>query len=519
MFEHSDSLSDQIEQALQEAWPVEAVRTDIHDDLGGGIGRPSGRAELPEAADDLIRSAFADPNEPAVDTAADLAPEPAAGRTGPLAFAVDRDDDPDFETEADDEFYSDYGEPPARSRRRKVLFVAAGVLGLVVIGAGVASQLGPRATDRAPSGPPPIIKAETGAVKIEPEKPAEQQQASTPGQAVYDRVAGRPEPAEDTIVNNVEEPREIARVVPPTSQADDTVGKSEERLAGLDPEQPDAEPFDPIGPRKVRTFVVKPDGTILQSAAPSPAATQAAAAPAIEGTQVAALDNGNLLQPMPVRTIDVNLAEEQAKAGSNVSAPGTPTATLPAGVAGSAPTGAAPATAGAPAETGALPAGNATAAPADLRGATEGTEEQAGAVPRPRPGEVPRVSTRPTQVASVGQAATRGRSGPIDLLNPGATQAAKPAAAKAAAAASSSDGYVVQVSSQRSAEQAQASFDALKARYGSVLGSYRADIQRADVADKGTYYRVRVGPMASRDEAIQLCEQLKAAGGNCFVTR
>jgi cell division protein FtsN len=59
----------------------------------------------------------------------------------------------------------------------------------------------------------------------------------------------------------------------------------------------------------------------------------------------------------------------------------------------------------------------------------------------------------------------------------------------------------------------------MKRRYKSVLGGFEPDIQRADLGAKGTYYRVRIGPMASRGAALRLCEQLKSAGGNCFVTR
>ena len=34
---------------------------------------------------------------------------------------------------------------------------------------------------------------------------------------------------------------------------------------------------------------------------------------------------------------------------------------------------------------------------------------------------------------------------------------------------------------------------------------------------KGTYYRAMVGPFTTRDQAIQLCSSLKAAGGDCVV--
>jgi hypothetical protein len=42
-------------------------------------------------------------------------------------------------------------------------------------------------------------------------------------------------------------------------------------------------------------------------------------------------------------------------------------------------------------------------------------------------------------------------------------------------------------------------------------------IKRADLGDKGTYYRAMVGPFSTREQAIQLCGSLKAAGGDCVV--
>lgn len=79
-------------------------------------------------------------------------------------------------------------------------------------------------------------------------------------------------------------------------------------------------------------------------------------------------------------------------------------------------------------------------------------------------------------------------------------------------------GYVVQVSSQRSDSDARASFRALQNKFPSVLGSRSPLIKRADLGDKGTYYRAMVGPLSSED-AQQLCGNLKSAGGQCVVQR
>ncbi len=79
--------------------------------------------------------------------------------------------------------------------------------------------------------------------------------------------------------------------------------------------------------------------------------------------------------------------------------------------------------------------------------------------------------------------------------------------------------YLVQVSSQRSEADAQASFKALQGKFPSVLGSHNPVIKRADLGEKGVYYRAMVGPFNSPDEASQFCGSLKTAGGQCVVQR
>jgi cell division septation protein DedD len=68
-------------------------------------------------------------------------------------------------------------------------------------------------------------------------------------------------------------------------------------------------------------------------------------------------------------------------------------------------------------------------------------------------------------------------------------------------------------------DQAQSAYAAAQGQFPSVLGSLSPQIQEANLGEKGIYFRVRVGPWASRDEAIGVCESLKAAGGSCFVTQ
>jgi hypothetical protein len=78
--------------------------------------------------------------------------------------------------------------------------------------------------------------------------------------------------------------------------------------------------------------------------------------------------------------------------------------------------------------------------------------------------------------------------------------------------------YAVQVTSQRTEADAQASYRALQQQFPSVLGSRPPVIRRADLGAKGTYYRAQVH-FGTQSEASEFCGSLKSAGGQCVVQR
>jgi hypothetical protein len=90
-----------------------------------------------------------------------------------------------------------------------------------------------------------------------------------------------------------------------------------------------------------------------------------------------------------------------------------------------------------------------------------------------------------------------------------------PVSVPPAAAAGS---FFVQVSAQKSEEDAQTAFRAMQAKYPDQLGGRQPFIRRKDL-EKGVFYGVQVGPFASRDDAVQLCESLKSAGGACMIQK
>jgi len=158
----------------------------------------------------------------------------------------------------------------------------------------------------------------------------------------------------------------------------------------------------------------------------------------------------------------------------------------------------------------------------------KGDAADVAATPAPKPATAPRPSpaaaTR-TQAPSPAANANASANGPLSL-SPQATQPAaaetrsRVASTNAAQATPGGGGsYVVQISSQRSEADAQASYRALQAKFPSVLGSRPPLIKRADLGDKGVYYRAMVGPFGSSEEAAQVCGNLKTAGGQCVVQK
>jgi hypothetical protein len=79
--------------------------------------------------------------------------------------------------------------------------------------------------------------------------------------------------------------------------------------------------------------------------------------------------------------------------------------------------------------------------------------------------------------------------------------------------------YVVQVSAQKTEDEARASYQTLQQKYPSVLSGRDPIIRRAELGQSGTWYRVHVGSFATSEQATALCNNLKDAGGQCIVQK
>jgi hypothetical protein len=107
----------------------------------------------------------------------------------------------------------------------------------------------------------------------------------------------------------------------------------------------------------------------------------------------------------------------------------------------------------------------------------------------------------------------------IDPEPPAAPAAKKPAAPKAVEAASTGGGFVAQLASFRSRDEATREFARLKSKHGGVLGGFSPIITEATVGGS-TRYRLSVGSMASKAQADTVCSSLISRGErDCLVKK
>lgn len=356
------------------------------------------------------------------------------------------------------------GAPKGDESNRNKYLLAAGFGGLLLIGGlAVFGFNSGGNTVVADASEATLVSADEDPVMVKPDDPGGVQ-IPNQDKAVYDRVNGGDnsgEPQQTALVEGAETPVAIDRVA---------AAKSDDRLT--DTPAPATGGNSLLAPRRVQTVVVKPDGTIVSVQPEAPA------------QQVASVQPDATASATPVVS-----AEPQTPVldGATLSTGTIPLPrSAPAGVQIDQPTQVARVEFTPPAAT---------------------RQVQSQPVVRPAAPAVQPATSAPAANANA----------PLQLATP-SRPAAAPAAAPVAQPTTSGGGFVVQVSSQRSADAARASYANLQRRFGSILGGRGADIRQANVPDRGVFYRVRV-PAGSRSDANSLCERLKAAGGSCFVTR
>jgi len=79
--------------------------------------------------------------------------------------------------------------------------------------------------------------------------------------------------------------------------------------------------------------------------------------------------------------------------------------------------------------------------------------------------------------------------------------------------------FYVQVGSVISEPLAQTELTRLRSLHRELIEPKRTVIQRAEVAGKGTVFRIRLGPYETKSDAVLRCDQLRKRNQDCFVVR
>ncbi len=398
--------------------------------------------------------------------------------------------------------YQNQASHQEKTARKGTWLIAAAVGAIAVLGAGYYAMSGP--STGASGTAPVLVKADPDPVKVVPETPGGKAVANQ-DQAVYDKVGGEGTalPSQGQLVSESEEPVDIASVA--TNDPVDPNAKSEDRVdPAQEPEVASGQSADTlaVSPKKVRTVVVKPDGTLVErpaetAAIPADAATAAPVpvpAPAPEAPAVAAQTPAPAVETPAQETVTAAVTQETAPQEPTVDAIAKAEEPAVETPAVETPKAAAPAIKVVKTKKIKAPA-------------AEPAAETASLDADPKSNAAPILESRPAdQPVNI-----VGKTGKAEAAAETQVAAADPAPAP-------SGSYSIQIASTPSPEAAKSTYAALSRKFGSVLGGRGVTVQKAEVDGKGTVYRVRI-PAGSKQEANALCQQYKSAGGNCFITK
>ena len=375
----------------------------------------------------------------------------------------------------------------------------AGTL-LLVAGFGLYWVLGLGHTD----GKAPVLTADPAAVKEMPAAPAPDANAPS-GSVVFNEIDGGAAATnnqEQIVSRDQTSGDDVARVIAPE-------GGDETGLAN----------------RKVRTVTVRPDGTIVSAGTDALAGSEVLPVdrpnvPAVPGQAVDASDLLSGISPTQPAAPAAALTGTPATAATPTPttptfAPGAPVPMpRPASRNGNASIDTQPTSPVSALVADVGPTNDANAQIVDLIGNLANDSQPAAATVRqvaaiqPEP---PPAAAKPVAVQTATVAAA-----PVAVAPQAAPTPPKPAAQQVASTGGSNAPAYVQLSSQRSENDAVAAMETVKKRYGNLFGNTQLEVKRVDLGAKGIYYRVRL-PAASMQSANQICSNVKSAGGDCFI--
>jgi hypothetical protein len=61
--------------------------------------------------------------------------------------------------------------------------------------------------------------------------------------------------------------------------------------------------------------------------------------------------------------------------------------------------------------------------------------------------------------------------------------------------------------------------DRIKRQNGDIVGSLPVSVDRADLGQRGVFYRLHIGPIGDASQAERLCAQLRQRGVGCILAK
>lgn len=477
---------------------AELRRFDDRPQISQPVDYPELRADYPGTAEPtvLLPGGMAQPEEPVWQAA----PEPVTQSAGPLDAADKRlAAEAALAAAAAGAVGAAVAASASKGRSRTVFYGlgAVAALGLTVVGATF--LLG----DRKPnSGGIPVVAAKQEPTKEKPADPGGKEIPDQNRQVLAPKTAAEP-PKPAQAVNNTEQPldlnqvtrRDNVRVIAPNPLQPNTQGQA-----------PTVETNAPTGesssePRRVQSVRIGEPAPppVAQPTTPgiSPGAIAAGAAGAAAiGAVVAGA----------ARTATPAPATPSAAPPPNAPRVVTSTPLAPQRPAAQPPTMVAPPL---PAPVAAAPAAPAPAAPPKVE--TRPTSAVAAAPANPPRPATPAAAPAPRPTPPAAQAPTpRPANAPLPLTNNRPQQ-------QASAPASAGGGWSIQLASRPTADDARSAASQLGSRFSGALGGRAPGVVSGE-ANGRTVYRVRASGYSQAD-ANAACDRVKAAGGQCFVTR
>lgn len=133
--------------------------------------------------------------------------------------------------------------------------------------------------------------------------------------------------------------------------------------------------------------------------------------------------------------------------------------------------------------------------------ATKKAEPEAAAE-APKPSEAAKTEKKPKEEAKADASSQMAKATPSEAAKP-----EKP----------SGPAFQVQLGSSRLEDRAKAEVERLNKLYDSLLGDVKISAVRADLGERGVFFRLWAGPFHDRAAAEEMCSKLKARKQGCLV--